>query len=188
MKADSDTVQIAISDAMREHVATAIYLRLGHMETSTSMRRNDAIDAKQYDIIKKLDHEQERMIVDLEDVAITLRGKGPAQIPRAMLGEVRLAIEVRLGYIETGSLLRAADAIAQNEARSGSRFGRGDMVTVRPLSAEQISLVRDLEETAKTLLHAQFPSMAPARPAPSPEKQSGATESKPRGFKSMPRR
>lgn len=184
MNATSNTVELSLSESMREDVATAIYLRLGYMETGTRLRRNDAIDMKEYDCIKKLDHEQERLIVNLEDVAIRLRSKGPVRIERDLVEHVRISIEVRLSHIETGTLMRAADAAIQNQARSSSRFPHDETIAIRVLTEEQKQLVRDLEQAVKMMLEAQFPSMAGAHRTQSVARPAPAQPAR-RGFKSV---
>lgn len=63
------------------------------------------------------------------------------QIPDEIVDEIYLAIVVRLGYIETGTIHRAKDL---------ERSGQKDKIKV--LSLEQMQLILNLEKVLKQLI------------------------------------
>lgn len=100
-RTDQSTLDV-ISKSIEKYVC---FLETG----SPKIRRNEAIDNKDFASVKKTTHETDRLIVNLIDLKEKMARVSPGRafdLPDELLPHVRKAIHVRLGFIETGTSLR----------------------------------------------------------------------------------
>ena len=123
-------------------ISVALQMRAAFVETGNpKLRRNQAIDDRNYSVIRKTSPEEDRLIVTLHEIGQRLERTSPGRavdIADDSLSLVRTALKMRINFIETGLPL---------SGQAAARFATQNGIRQRPVHA----LTRTQEDVVKIL-------------------------------------
>lgn len=165
---NTDTSTLAV-------ISRSIEMYVGFLETGDPrLRRNDAIDRKQFDRIKKTTFEVDKKIVTLCELMERMARVSPGRafdLPDQLLGDIRKALQVRVAFIETGTPYRLEEV--ERLLRSGTDVRRRPLIPLMTHQEQLVAMLLKIDSQMDDLCNERLAAMR----SPSRQINSAATQS-----------